>query len=144
MRKRILFFIVSLLSLLALGTQVSTAKQKPVKWGHETRATDPKPTKISKKNVPKAKISAESCTYTSDTYLHVCRATESAFGWVEYDCCRVLERNGYKRFNANRVDIDVRAYRNGTSQCRWVIVRGSDVSRTTYYHPDYKWRNCGL
>jgi len=133
--------MVSLLALLVLGTSVSTATQK---WGHETRASDPKPVKISKKDVPKAKIAAESCTYTSNTYLHVCRATESAFDWVDYDCCTVLGREGYKRFNDNRVDIDVWAKRNGTSMCRWVIVRGSDVSRTTYYHPDKSWRYCNL
>lgn len=148
MRKRILFFIVSLLTLLAFGTQVSTAKQKPGSIGHETFKTDPKPTKVSKKHVPRAKTAAAfTCDWSvnnSDTYLHVCRATYSSFDWVEYDCCRVIERYGYKRFNAERVDINVRAYRSGTTQCRWVINRGVDTSHYTYYHPDSKWHTCGL
>lgn len=135
MKRLIAGFLVFLSTFVFVG--VVAADHKP---SH-------KPIEVSTKDVSVGTIErniarmAQSCG-TSNTYLHLACATESAFGWVEYDCCRVLGRNGYNRFNANRVDIDVRAYRSGRSQCRWVIVRGDDLSRYSYYHPNYSWRNC--
>lgn len=135
MRKFIAAFLVFLSTFVFVG--VVAADHKP---SH-------KPIEVSTKDVSIATFSktmarkAQTCG-TSSTYLHLACATEIAFGWVEYDCCRVLGRNGYERFNANRVDVDVRAYRSGRSQCRWVITRGSDTSKYAYYHPDKSWRNC--
>lgn len=87
--------------------------------------------------VPASASAQSSCT--SRTYLHVDCATHSAFGWVSYDCCAVIRRENYIRHNANRVDIYVRAWRSGRHQCRWVIVRGDDLGKYSYYHPSYGW-----
>lgn len=94
------------------------------------------------KESPKAKVTQSACT--SSTYLHLDCATPLAFNWVSYDCCSVIRREGYIRHTDNRVDIYVRAWRNGIHQCRWVIVRGDDFSKYAYYHPSYGWQpGCG-
>lgn len=145
MKKRIEVVLVLLLTIAAGSfvfgwSQVSAADNNGIKVATKS------PIEVSKKYVPKATVEArvaQSCG-SSSTYLHVACAEEIAFRHVEYHCCPVFGRYGYMRFNDERVDIDVRAYRNSTSQCRWVIVRGTDVSKYAYYHPDKNWRSCGL
>lgn len=77
-------------------------------------------------------------------YLHADVAINSAKGYVAWQCCPLWGDGvqSWGRINAERVDVYVSANRWGWKNCRWVIVRGSDYSHYSYYHPSYGWQGC--
>lgn len=86
---------------------------------------------------------------TSNTYLHAeCAAALTKNFWntglhggTNYTWDYWYK---YKRFNDNRVDILGKGWRNGNYGCKWAIVRGDDLSKYVYWHPDATWiSGCG-
>lgn len=85
---------------------------------------------------------------TAPAYLHVDVATDSSRTFWNNICCSPdytwRSRVAYRRISDDRVDIRGDGWRNGVYGCRWTIVRGSDQSRYTVFHPDSDFQpGCG-
>ncbi len=104
---------------------------------------------VAKDHPPKAAAPVAHAATACDgntTYLHVDCATEIAFDWVRFDCCpSIFGRQSYYRWNNQHVNIVVRAYRNGQSECRGVAVHGTDYSKYAVYADNSpSWYVCGV
>lgn len=74
-------------------------------------------------------------------YLHVDNATDfSRFFWndayTNHGYYTWHYRRDYRRISDDRVDILGQGWRLGVYGCRWNIVRGSDTSKWTEWHPN--------
>ncbi len=94
-----------------------------------------------------APAKAEAACGTSSTYLHLACAEEIASRLVNSSNCSGCSwryTRDYTRYSSDRVDILAAFVRNGVLTCRWVITRGSDVSKYSYWHPNSSFNpGCG-